>query len=51
MNVSKQIGLGGGQTNRDWEEEEGAWDGRREVRKSSYVAPPNIEWPDLCSSL
>lgn len=27
------------------------WDGRREVRKSSYVAPPNIQWPDLLGRL
>lgn len=40
---------GGGRTNGYWEEEEWAWDGRREVKKSSYVALPNIEWPDLCS--
>lgn len=42
---------GGGQTTRDREEEEGAWDRRGKVRKSSYVALPNIEWPDLCSWL
>lgn len=47
VKVFKQIGWGADW--RHWEEEEWAWDGRREVRKSSYVALPNIEWPDLSS--
>lgn len=35
--------------NKDWEGRGVALGcgGRREVRKSSYVAPPNTQWPDL----